>query len=246
MFIMALFQPYPRKYVNTIFPPCSISHLVDVAYLKVEQALELHHRLQLLPICQHLYIIHIGNEYTFICHRRLLELHVANYDGHPPYYVCIDETLQSPSLQEFCPPLTQMIRNKLKPVLSRPDNIFIINSIPSCMISLTGWLLEYPVVYIQTTENEEDASTAWRPASGNALSGVPLTVFTVVIRFGQERIHNHRMLSFSYPTMLFTESQAQTMQTNMSSMIQRRCEFWSSDIYFEIMITHESLDRVAM
>jgi hypothetical protein len=50
MFIMALFQPYPRKYVNTIFPPCSISHLVDVAYLKVEQALELHHRLQLVSV----------------------------------------------------------------------------------------------------------------------------------------------------------------------------------------------------
>lgn len=54
------------------------------------------------------------------------------------------------------------------------------------------------------------------------------------------------MLSFSYPTLLFSEQQHQTIHSNLSTIMQRRCEASSSDIYFEIMITQETLDRVAM
>lgn len=73
--------------------------------------------------------------------------------------------------------------------MSRPDSLLAIDPIPFCMISLTGWLLEYPVIYVQSADDkeEEDASLDWRPASGNSLSGVPLTVVTVSIGFGQER-----------------------------------------------------------
>lgn len=91
--------------------------------------------------------------------------------------------------QSFCTPLAQFIHYQLKPALSRPDSLLAIDPIPFCMISLTGWLLEYPVIYVQSADDkeEEDASLDWRPASGNSLSGVPLTVVTVSIGFGQER-----------------------------------------------------------
>ncbi|KAI9287860.1 hypothetical protein BC943DRAFT_318986 [Umbelopsis sp. AD052] len=221
-----------------------IAHLVDVAYLKREEASELQHQLQSLPICQSLYIIHIGNEYTFICHRRLLE-HQVTHCHDRRYYVCIDEALRGPTLQSHCTPLAQFIHHQLKPALSGPDSLLTIDPIPSFMISLTGWLLEYPVIYVQSVPDEDDASLEWRPASGNALSGVPLTVVTVGIGFGQER-HDHRMLSFSYPNLLFNEQQYQVIHNNLSTMIQSRCEASSSDIYFEIIITQETLDRVAM
>ncbi|KAI8583284.1 hypothetical protein K450DRAFT_222852 [Umbelopsis ramanniana AG] len=164
-----------------------VAHLVDVAYLKREEASELQHQLQSLPICQPLYIIHIGNEYTFICHRHLLEHQVIHCDDYSRYYVCIDEALRGPTLQSFCTPLAQFIHHQLKPALSGPDNLLTIDPIPSFMISLTGWLLEYPVIYVQSVADKEDASLEWRPASGNSLSGVPLTVVTVGIGFGQER-----------------------------------------------------------
>ncbi|KAG2173961.1 hypothetical protein INT44_000074 [Umbelopsis vinacea] len=171
-----------------------IAHLVDVAYLKREEASELQHQLQ---------------------------------------------------SQSHCTPLAQFIHHQLKPALSGPDSLLTIDPIPSFMISLTGWLLEYPVIYVQSVPDEDDASLEWRPASGNALSGVPLTVVAVGIGFGQER-HDHRMLSFSYPSLLFNEQQHQVIHNNLSTMIQSRCEASSSDIYFEIIITQETLDRVAM
>lgn len=53
-----------------------------------------------LPLCENLCIIHIGDEYTFVCHQRLLHDHTNGYaDAQQlPYYVCIDEDLRSPTL----------------------------------------------------------------------------------------------------------------------------------------------------
>jgi hypothetical protein len=46
-------------------------------------------------------VVRIGKDYTFICHRQLLRNQVTGYSkvaNPPPYYVCIDEALQSPTM----------------------------------------------------------------------------------------------------------------------------------------------------
>jgi hypothetical protein len=86
--------------------------------------------------------------------------------------------------QSACIPLATFIHDQLMPSVSRQESVLAINNVPACMISLTGWLLEYPVIYVQSGDQ---LSLEWRPATGNALSGVPLTVCTVRIGFGQER-----------------------------------------------------------
>lgn len=52
------------------------------------------------------------------------------------------------------------------------------------MISLAGWLLEYPVIYVQSGEG---FLPEWKSPAGNSLSGISLIVCEVGIRFDQER-----------------------------------------------------------
>ncbi|KAJ2957850.1 hypothetical protein NQZ79_g6504 [Umbelopsis isabellina] len=226
-----------------------VAHLVDVAFLTNKDVSDLMRGLEAFgDIC----VLHIGNDYTFICHRQLLRNHLAGYKemaNPPPYYVCIDEALQAPTMQNSCAPLYAFIRDQLQPFLSSEDRFFHFENTPACMISLTGWLLEYPVIYVQSGEG---FLPEWKLPAGNSLSGISLIVFEVGIRFDQES-RLHRMMSFSYPAYLFNEQQQNIIDSHLRRGINSRCEMakWkyaslASNIYCDITVSQESFDRVAM
>jgi hypothetical protein len=89
-----------------------------------------------------------------------------------------------PEQQDSCAPLYTFIREQLQPFILSRDSVLYYANTPACMISLTGWLLEYPVIYVQSGEG---FLPEWKLPAGNSLSGISLIVFEVRIRFDQER-----------------------------------------------------------
>ena len=82
-----------------------------------------------------------------------------------------------PNLQlgTFPPDLYSFIFDELDPFLSSTrdsSSILAIPSMPKCMVSISGWLLEYPVIYFQD-DVEDDR--------GNCLGNVDLRVCSVYL-----------------------------------------------------------------
>lgn len=79
------------------YPHCSLSSYFPLPWKKVINTEPCSPKK--LPLCENLCIIHIGDEYTFVCHQRLLHDHTNGYaDAQQLHYVCIDEDLRSPTL----------------------------------------------------------------------------------------------------------------------------------------------------
>lgn len=118
------------------------------------------------------------------------------------------------------------------------------------MVTLTGWLLEYPVIYVLDDENVsmDLELDEWQPRS-NSLGGVPLTVIRVWAC--GLAASDYLILSFSYPSDLH-DSQHMLLPGNM---MEKRLEEAKKDKKWTFILQHVliktstetvTLDRVAL
>ncbi|RUS22395.1 hypothetical protein BC937DRAFT_89443 [Endogone sp. FLAS-F59071] len=166
-----------------------VSYLVDVAYLTLESVTQLARTLREHSRCQMLCALQFGDRYTFICHRHLLASHIkvflrsANGDCSTiatedigPIFIDVSEALAVPSRSSTAPiSLHTFISATLRLfVYNSSETVLFITDLPLCLIALTGWILEYPIIYIQNEEQEGERGE-WQSRS-NCLGNVRLTV----------------------------------------------------------------------
>ncbi|RUS25504.1 hypothetical protein BC938DRAFT_472057, partial [Jimgerdemannia flammicorona] len=162
------------------------------------------------------------NGHTFVCHHHLLTSHVrgllhgANDDlsalaikgnGEDLMFIDVSEKLTAPTRLPSIPSsLYTFTSTTLRPFTDTLTNpILVIPSIPSCLLALTGWLLEYPTIYVQ--DSDQDAERCEWDSRGNCLGNVTLTVVRVKLLGGNDG-RDHPLLSFSFPSDLVSATEA--------------------------------------
>lgn len=158
-------------------------------------------------------------------------------------------------LQRSSPPpvLINWLQQRLLPFLKQHDNpFFLSNMVPYYMVALTGWLLEYPIIYCshdedanETTDNLDHEWDSWQ-VRHNCLGDRPLCLVRVWI------IHPHyktMLLSFTYPKELTIANPVDMIQ----SKYQHRLQIAHADsLEFirgaHVDVSHETvtLDRIAL
>jgi hypothetical protein len=128
----------------------------------------------------------------------------------------------------------RFITQQLGPYLQGSDASMVVPTLPCFMVALTGWLLEYPVVYV--CHQVDEVLDEWEPR-GNCLGNLPLEWIQIQIRIGQQV---HPLLSFTFPCHLFDKNML---------VAQVRDKFASRlDSSMSLALVQEtvSLDRVAL
>ncbi|CAO3626015.1 unnamed protein product [Cunninghamella echinulata] len=218
--------------------------LIDY-YLNEKQAKTLIDNLRQKKECQELLLLQFTDIFTFIGHRSRLKEHYKNFEG---YYVDIQG--ENPILLETIPEdVQQFIRTKLEPFLfnnDKEENTLLISTLPSFMVSVTGWLLEYPIIYVCHHLNEEIIDE-WEPKK-NCLGNRPLVWIRLDIKEkGHQHQHEHSLLRFTYPVCILPKQHDQQQLFEQLKMKYTSRLLLSSPSY-QLNIIQEiiSLDRVAI
>lgn len=146
--------------------------------------------------------------------------------------------------------LIAWLENKLLPFISTPQDItFYSDIVPTCMVSLTGWLLEYPIIYTTHLSNDDamDELDEWEERK-NCLGGNQL------LQLIQVWLGEHMLLSFSYPATLSEVVKPEEKELKLKLKINQRLEDvknvpdWLKDCHSccEIKKDQIKLDRFAL
>ncbi|CAO3609514.1 unnamed protein product [Cunninghamella blakesleeana] len=223
--------------------------LIDY-YLEEKQAKLLISKLKQNKGCQQLLLLQFTDRFTFLGHRTRLIEHYNNFHG---YYVDIQG--DQPILLERMPEdLQQFLKNQLDPFLFSKNNkeSLFISFLPSFMISLTGWLLEYPIIYVCHQLNQEILDE-WEPKK-NCLGNIPLVWIRIDVDNNNNNNNNnhdhstkhtnHSLLRFTYPSCILPEQhdQQQLFEQLKTKYSSRLIKPYELNIQQEII----TLDRVAM
>lgn len=102
--------------------------------------------------------------------------------------------------------LIAWLRDKLLPFLSLYDTYYFSPVVPTFMVALTGWALEYPVIYTThlITDDPESELDEWEVR--------PNCLGSQLINVTQVWIEDHMLLSFSCPCILFSTTVGQDLK----------------------------------
>ncbi|CAG8560427.1 5209_t:CDS:2 [Paraglomus brasilianum] len=216
------------------------STLVDIVFLTSEDARDLNSKLEdVKNISAHcLCVVQFADSHTFICNSTLLGQRLDAKESLA--FVNVNKAMKIPQLGTFPPDLYSFIFDELDPFLSSTrdsSSILAIPSMPKCMVSISGWLLEYPVIYFQD-DVEDDR--------GNCLGNVDLRVCSVYLG-KQNSETSYKLLSFSYPKTLISEIKEAALVNRMQLVYNSRLKgqhIWNESCI--IRITDRTLSIVAL
>ncbi|KAF7729986.1 hypothetical protein EC973_003399 [Apophysomyces ossiformis] len=187
-------------------------------------------------------MLQFKDRFTFLCHPQLLEEHMTcALHGD---LVFIDIRGKQPFKRDQPQHLMDWLQQQLAPFLASKQVFFLCPIVPPFMIAITGWALEYPVVYTLHSEAEDDPRIEWDEwePRANCLGGQPLTVIRVLIH-GLDKT-SYPLLSFSYPTQLIT--------TDVQALVREKMEPRVAQVTFQcplrLEVTKEQvvLEQVAL
>ncbi|ORZ18504.1 hypothetical protein BCR42DRAFT_449684 [Absidia repens] len=223
------------------------SQLIDY-HLTPTQANILITKLKQHENCRSLVLLQFSDRYTFICHRQRLRTHYLEYiNGFTGYYVDVQGTI--PCKMNGAPEdMNRFMMQELGPYLesqaSNDNDALMVPTLPCFMVCLTGWLLEYPVIYV--CHQVDEIMDEWEPRL-NCLGNHPLEWIKLQINCQQQQ---HPLLSFTYPTQLFSDKkeQKELLEQVQMKFCQRVANPCASSPAMELIVTQEtvSLDRVAL
>ncbi|KAI8141600.1 hypothetical protein BJV82DRAFT_618386 [Fennellomyces sp. T-0311] len=225
-----------------------VAHLIDVAHLTSDQANQLLALLRQEPTCKHLVILEFKDRYTFLCHRQELKKHVDAMLNAPDQWVYIDiRGKKGPPAQRACPEILLFwIRHRLQPFVAQNTDDVLWHSpvVPSYMVALTGWLLEYPVLYMTHHESDgiDHELDEWESVP-NCLGDRRLSLVRVWL-LGDSFWQDYMLLSYSYPEMDLPTDPMRDLERKFYTRMQPHQTFLPA----RVQVTHEyvTLDRVAL
>lgn len=155
----------------------------------------------------------------------------------------------TPSFRQRPVPPAQLIewlQLQLQPFLQSGQIFFKNATLPTCMVALTGWALDYPVVYVSHRDGDNETTEDEWELKPNCLGNQPLHVIRVSLMDLPWAPPNHALLSFSYPVALLTLEEQHQLQSDMVSKIQQRIVEGNLDARVSLTMEHVTLDRVAL
>ncbi|ORZ00129.1 hypothetical protein BCR43DRAFT_484720 [Syncephalastrum racemosum] len=201
------------------------AHLIDVAYVSPSRARALLDLLRKHPHGQHLIVLQFRDRYTFLCHARRLQAHVQQTLQAPDQWIYVDVLGRGPPAQKTCPPvLLEWIRR-----LETPDVFHQVDLVPTCMVALTGWLLEYPVIYLTHDEGDHfDLELDEWETRPNSLGDERLNLFQISVDHlydDTEGEYSLKLVSFTCPDRilrLVSDTSAKKIVENCQERYQAR------------------------
>ncbi|CAG8445022.1 10881_t:CDS:10 [Acaulospora morrowiae] len=206
-----------------------VAHLVDFAFLTLEETRELIASLRRDALLSTLFALQFSETHTFICNRYLffskLDTDLSE-DLKSNIFVdvsCGDNGICGEPKMTDAPPL--LLKELLKTHIhhlflqfhkssreSNPEAVLYFSETPSCIIAFAGWILEYTVIYVlDTLSGERDTkfhdtvniSSSKSQPTKNCLGNKDLRLYRVFAKrlFGG-KVHRHLLLSFSFPCNL--------------------------------------------
>ncbi|KAI9029682.1 hypothetical protein CLU79DRAFT_735407 [Phycomyces nitens] len=223
------------------------THLIDL-HLPIDRSRNLLELLKRHPDSKELVLLQFGDRFTFFANVRRLRQHCQTTltKGGLVY---VDIQGKQPVLRDCPGQLTHWLTNTLQPFLDQQLEVLFSPTVPTCMITLTGWALEYTVIYtshhdLDTLDSELDE---WQVRT-NCLGSRCLNVVRIWIHhFGLPK-QEHMLLSFSYPATLLTLEHQAKIEADFGLKIQCRLQetdrFKTSQV--EVVREQVNLDRVAL
>ncbi|KAI8983828.1 hypothetical protein BDB01DRAFT_850481 [Pilobolus umbonatus] len=218
------------------------SHLIDIAYLDYNKAKGLLLELRKHPDGHSLLLLQFKDRFTFICHKERLHEHIKiTLTSNPWQYISVDGN--TPILSEdYSIHVIHWIQDQLLPFISTHQVDYYSSILPTYMVSLTGWLLEYPIIYTtHSLEDKQDAELDEWEVKTNCLGNESLQVI-------QLWIDDYMLLSYSYPlSFSFTSMDIQLKAKIDSRLIeinQIHPDYWNN--HSNLRREHIKLDRFAL
>ncbi|CAG8449318.1 3484_t:CDS:2 [Ambispora gerdemannii] len=104
------------------------------------------------------------------------------------------------------------------------------------MITITGWLLEYPIIYVQNIEesiNEMESNN-----EGNCLGNEELRLCRVYLRKQGADKNRQILLSFSFPKSILSTTEkeifARLKSLFNSRLLEQQNAFWENECEVEV------------
>ncbi|KAL0081910.1 hypothetical protein J3Q64DRAFT_1753997 [Phycomyces blakesleeanus] len=250
------------------------SHLVDL-HLPLDRSRDLLDMLKRNPDSKDLVLLQFGDRFTFFANVvRLRQHYETTLAKDTSAYIDIQG--KQPVLRDCPSQLTDWLTHNLKPFLDNrpPRDILFLPTVPTCMVTLTGWALEYPVIYTshQDSDTLDSELDEWEVRT-NCLGGRCLNVVRILID-GHVLVHNNvddhknehalrpaaqntpkqetqmMLLSFSYPATLLTKEHQLKIQSDLDTKINHRLQdsttAWLKAAQVKVIREQVNLDRVAL
>ncbi|KAI8365810.1 hypothetical protein EDC96DRAFT_508903 [Choanephora cucurbitarum] len=218
-----------------------VSHLIDVAAIDQHKAKQLLLALKKLPQCRTIALLQFKDRFSFICHSELLDQHVKSTLQNPDQLAFIAVEGKEPQPTEMPTCLTTWIRDKL--CLS--NAIYYSPIVPTFMVALTGWLLEYPIIYTThlSTDDPEGELDEWEVRT-NCLGNQPLQLTKVYLSHPDDI---HLLMSFSSLAIQTTSYIGPFELKLKQRLVDAQKKFhWLRGYHINIAFEQIKLDRFAL
>lgn len=133
------------------------------------------------------------------------------------------------------------------PFISTEETYFYSSILPTCMVSITGWILEYPIIYTThvLSDKPTDELDEWEQRT-NCLGNQVLQLVEYWLP-----LTDHMLLSYSCPSNSMTTNEDHLMQELKLKINQRIGELnptpdWLKNTNCEIRKEQIKLDRFAL
>ncbi|CAI2166492.1 20628_t:CDS:2 [Funneliformis geosporum] len=228
------------------------AHLVDVTFLTYEETTKLIASLrQEIP---HICGIQFSDTHIFICNIDLLSAKLK-LDLHNEFkdiaFIDVSKKNVEPTQVNVPNSLMHFLRTQIHPFIfqENPDSILFVSQTPQCMISFTGWILEYQVIYVlDSTSSDEESSFGSQNIMMNCLGNQELILYRIFLKKtidnmkSAEEIQRHMLLSFSCPARIISSfnnnPNKDTISVRLNNIFSTRVEqnksFWNKGLELEV------------
>ncbi|GAA5801553.1 hypothetical protein HPULCUR_007001 [Helicostylum pulchrum] len=131
--------------------------------------------------------------------------------------------------------------DQLNPFLSKPNQtVFYSDIVPTCMVSIIGWALEYPIVYTThlPTDQPQDELDEWETRT-NCLGARQLQLV-------QLWLADHMLLSYSYPIISDLDNLLDLQAKVNHRLTSLKNTHWLNGVCCELKREQIKLDRFAL
>ncbi|KAI8092356.1 uncharacterized protein B0P05DRAFT_583611 [Gilbertella persicaria] len=215
------------------------SHLIDIAYIDQDKANQLLRALRKLPECRSLVLLQFKDRFTFICHSERLSQHIKTTLKQPDQFTFVAVEGKEPRPIEFPNGLVAWIKK-----LQLSKHTYYSPIVPTCMVALTGWLLDYPVIYTThlDTDSSEDELDEWETRT-NCLGGQTLNLVQVFLTSQDD---SHMLLSFSYTPGVQPLIEPFKLKMEQRLVDAQARSDWLIHYHINMTLGHMKLDRFAL
>ncbi|CAG8652202.1 14991_t:CDS:2 [Funneliformis mosseae] len=244
------------RLINFIYDVLNIAlgirtaHLVDVTSLTYEETTRLIASLrQEIP---HICGIQFSDTHVFICNQDLLSAKLKlDLDNEFKDIAFIDVSKKNvePTQVNVPDSLMHLLSTQFHPFTfqENSDSTLFVSQTPQCMISFTGWILEYPVIYVlESSSTDDESSFCSQNIMMNCLGSQELILYRIFLKKNMkstEEIQRHMLLSFSCPVSFISsfnnKPNKDIISARLNNIVSTRVEqnksFWNKGLELEVI-----------